>query len=187
MIVLGIDEVGRGCWAGPLLAGAVILDPDKPLPATLRDSKKLSKLQREKLAEWIYAESIDYGLGWVSAKEVDVLGLTEAVRLAMQRAVGEIQASCEQIIIDGHINFLAHDPRAEALINADDSVPAVSAASIIAKVARDQYMTELAQEFPDYGFDKHVGYGTAAHLLALQTHGVTNLHRRSYKPIQALL
>lgn len=187
MIVLGIDEVGRGCWAGPLLAGAVILDATKPLPANLRDSKKLSKLQREKLAEWIKAESTDYGLGWVSAEEVDALGLTEAVRLAMQRAVGEIQASCDQIIIDGHFNFLEHDSRTVALIKADDSVPAVSAASIIAKVARDQYMAELALDFPEYGFDKHVGYGTAAHLLALQSHGVTNLHRKSYKPIQALL
>lgn len=186
-IILGVDEVGRGCWAGPLLAGAVILDESKPMPSNLRDSKKLSKLQRTTIAQWVRSQSLDFGIGWVSAEEVDTLGLTEAVRLAMQRAVSEIQTHCDQIIVDGSYNFLSQDPRSVAIIKADGSEPAVSAASILAKVARDEYMEQLALEFPEYGFDKHVGYGTALHHLALKSHGVTSHHRKSYKPIQALL
>lgn len=186
-IILGLDEVGRGCWAGPLVAGAIILDDSKVAPITLRDSKKLSKRQLTVLDAWIRQEATDYGIGWVSPAEVDSLGLTEAVRLAMQRAVSDIQSHCDQIIVDGHINYLDQDPRSKAIIRADDSVPAVSAASIIAKVARDSHMAQMALEYPSYGFDSHVGYGTKLHITALQQHGVTPIHRRSYKPIQALL
>ena len=180
-MIVGIDEVGRGCWAGPVVAGAVLLSESI---IGLKDSKKLSKKQREKLDAEIRISAVAFGLGWVPAEEIDKIGLTEAVRLAMQRAMEQITADYEQIIIDGDYNFLSGNPRSEAVIGADNTVPAVSAASIIAKVARDKYMADAALQFPGYGFEKHVGYGTAAHNLALKTLGLTNLHRRSFKPIQ---
>jgi ribonuclease HII len=184
MIAVGIDEVGRGCWAGPVVAGAVILRA--PIKG-LRDSKKLTKKQREKLALEIHLEAVAVGLGWVDAETIDKVGITTAVKTAMYQALGQIHEAYNEIIIDGHINFFPEDPRAKAVIKADDSVPAVSAASIVAKVARDQFMTEAASKHPDYGFDKHVGYGTALHLERLKLHGVSALHRRSYKPVAALL
>ena len=184
MITVGIDEVGRGCWAGPLVAGAVILH--EPI-AGLKDSKKLTKLQRERLSTQIHAEAAAIGLGWVEAAEIDALGLTKAVGLAMERAVAEIAIDFEEMIIDGNINYFLHDVRAKAVIKADNTVPSVSAASIVAKVARDAYMTDMASRYAGYGFEKHVGYGTAAHITALQAIGVTDIHRKSYKPIQAFL
>ena len=183
-MTLGADEVGRGCWAGPLVAGAVLLA--RPIDG-LKDSKKLSKKQRERLSKIILAEAEAYGLGWVWPNEIDQLGLTAAVELAMRRAVEQITADYDELIIDGNYNFFPEEPRAKAIIKADDLVPAVSAASIIAKVARDNYMEELAVQYPEYGFEKHVGYGTALHIERLKLHGVSDQHRRSYKPIQALL
>ena len=191
-LVVGLDEVGRGCWAGPLVAGAVLLE--KPIEG-LRDSKKLSKKRREALAEVIRNEAKAYGVGWVTANEVDEMGLSKAVQLAMLRAMKRLQESGEvydEIDIDGNINYFQNvqglaTENIQAMVRADDSVPAVSAASILAKVARDEYMARLANEFPAYGFEKHVGYGTQAHMRALQEHGMTNEHRKSYKPIQALL
>jgi ribonuclease HII len=184
MITVGIDEVGRGCWAGPLVAGAVILR--KPIPG-LRDSKQLSKKQREGLAAEIQLHALAVGLGWVSVLEIDSLGLTAAVSLAMTRALEEIRADYDEIIIDGNLNFLADNPKARAIVKADAKIPAVSAASIVAKVARDKYMAEICEKYADYGFDRHVGYGTALHLEKLRLHGVSQLHRKSFRPIQKLL
>jgi ribonuclease HII len=115
------------------------------------------------------------------------MGLTAAVRLAMERALAHITLECDEIIIDGNLNYLAANPKARAIIKADNSVPAVSAASIVAKVARDDYMAKAAANYPDYGFDKHVGYGTALHHDNLKLHGVCDLHRRSFQPIRVLL
>jgi ribonuclease HII len=183
MITVGIDEVGRGCWAGPLLAGAVIL----PHPIEgLRDSKKLSKKQRERLAAQVHAEAV-VGLGWVWPDEIDSVGLTESVRLAMERALAGITSHYDEILVDGNINYFPSDSRARAVIKADDIFPVVSAASIVAKVARDKYMSELGERYAVYGFETHVGYGTAAHLAALRAHGISDIHRLSYKPIQALV
>jgi ribonuclease HII len=184
MVTVGLDEVGRGCWAGPLVAGAVVLGA--PVSG-LKDSKLLSAKQRSSLAQLINAHALGTGLGWVSVAEVDRLGLTRAVALAMRRALQALQTPYEDIVIDGNINFFPEDSRARAIVKADNLIPAVSAASIIAKVARDTYMIKLAERFPQYGFEKHVGYGTALHCKALQTYGVSEHHRRSYKPIQALL
>jgi len=184
MVSVGIDEVGRGCWAGPLVAGAVVL---KSPIVGLADSKLLSRGARERLAAEIYQQAPATGVGWVTAAEIDHLGLTAAVRLAMQRALQQITGEYEQIIIDGNFNFLAENPLAQAVVKADATIPAVSAASIIAKVARDNYMAAVAADYADYGFDQHVGYGTALHLERLKLHGVSDLHRRSFKPIQALL
>lgn len=183
-MILGVDEVGRGCWAGPLVAGAVLLD--EPITG-LRDSKQLSKRQREILAAEINLQAIAAGLGWVRPEEVDALGLTEAVRLAMERAISQIKAVYDELIIDGSYNFFPNNLKARAIIKADATVPAVSAASIIAKVARDDYMTKIAEQYPHYAFEKHVGYGTALHLEQLKLHGVSDIHRKSYKPIKALL
>jgi ribonuclease HII len=190
MLIVGLDEVGRGCWAGPLVAGAVILPPALDLTNTkikLRDSKKLSKIQRETAAVWIHEHAVAIGLGWVTPAEIDELGLTESVRRAMNRAFLEIGTTYDKVIIDGNINYFADNPKAQALIRADDSIPSVSAASIIAKVARDNYMCDLGKQYAGYGFEDHVGYGTAAHITALKTLGVSNIHRRSYKPIATLL
>lgn len=151
----------------------------------LKDSKKLSKKQREKLDAEIRVSAQAFGLGWVAAEEIDQLGLTEAVRLAMRRALEQIATAYDQVIIDGNYNFFPDNSKSSAVVGADNSVPAVSAASIIAKVARDKYMAEAALKFPGYGFENHVGYGTSAHQLALQTNGLTELHRRCFKPIQA--
>lgn len=184
MITVGIDEVGRGCWAGPLVAGAVILQT----PITgLKDSKKLSKAQREKLAVLVHEQAVSVGVGWVTAAELDTVGISTAVKLAMERALAEINATFDEVIIDGNINYFPDDARAQAVIKADDSVPAVSAASIIAKVARDNYMREIAHKYPEYAFEKHVGYGTSLHLQMLKLYGISDIHRKSFRPIQAIM
>ena len=183
-MIVGIDEVGRGCWAGPLVAAAVVLA--EPI-AGLTDSKKLSKLQRKVLAKEIYFKAAAVGLGWTDAKTIDAIGLSAANRQAMEIALAQITAPYSRIIIDGSYNFLAEVPGTETLIGADGLVPAVSAASIIAKTARDAFMVEAAMQYPEYGFDKHVGYGTRFHSDMLKLYGVCELHRRSYKPVQALL
>lgn len=182
-LVAGLDEVGRGCWAGPLVAAAVVLNI--PIEG-LRDSKKLSAKKRQALSDQILLTA-SCGIGWVSPAEVDSLGLTAAVGLAMQRAIEQIAGKYQNIIIDGDYNFLPDYKNVQTLVRADDTVPAVSAASIIAKVARDQYMTDANAQYPGYGFASHVGYGTKQHIEALKDLGLTPLHRRSYKPIKAYL
>jgi len=183
-MIVGVDEVGRGCLAGPLVAGAVILR--RRIPG-LADSKKQTRAQREVLDVKIRRQAIAFGLGWVTPEELDRVGLTEAVRLAMQRAMAEITVPYEEIIIDGNYNYLREFPGSQCLIKADDKVAAVSAASIIAKVARDNYMREMALTYPLYQFENHVGYGTASHIAALEANGVCDLHRKSFAPIRALL
>ena len=193
MAILGIDEVGRGPLAGPLVVGAVILPEEKPeWVLELRDSKKLSVKKREKLAEIIFAEAPATGLGWVSPKELDELGMSAALRLATERAVKSVQelhVPFSQIVIDGKVNFLSLTKLAKyvnTLVKADDLIKEVSAASIIAKVSRDRYMTELAERFPGYGFEKNAGYGTAAHMKAIGEIGVCPEHRRSFEPIKSM-
>ena len=192
MPILGIDEVGRGPLAGPLVVGAVILPPEiKPWFSELKDSKKLTSKKREELNTIILAESAT-GLGWVPARELDELGISSALKLATKRAVKSVQAlhtPFSQIIIDGKVNFLAGTPLenyVSTCIKADDKIREVSAASIIAKVARDHYMMNLAAKYPDYGFDKHVGYGTKAHVAAIYQYGLTGEHRKSFEPCKSL-
>lgn len=182
-MIVGLDEVGRGCWAGPLVAGAVIL---RESVEGLKDSKQLTARRREVLDKEIREHAIAYSLGWVEPAEIDVLGMTASVGLAFRRALDAIASDYEQIIIDGNINYFPDDRCAQAIIKADATVPAVSAASIIAKVARDRFMTEAAVQFPGYGFERHVGYGTSEHVAALRLHGICVLHRRSFKPVHAL-
>lgn len=185
MIVVGVDEVGRGCWAGPLVAGAVIFD--RPMRG-LRDSKQIIKEERERLAARIHKNALACGLGWVTPGEIDELGMTGATSLAMRRAVDQLATDYDEIIIDGIVNYLKDDPRARAVVKADNTVKVVSAASIIAKVARDEYMATIAAaDFPGYAFEQHVGYGTKLHQEMLKLHGVSALHRRSFKSIRALI
>ncbi len=183
-MIIGIDEVGRGCWAGPVVAGAVLLS--EPIVG-LKDSKKLSKLQRERLDAEIRIAALGFGIGWVTAQELDEVGLTAAVGLAMHRAMEQIIGDYDKIIVDGNLNYFAENPKAETLVAADSLIPEVSAASIIAKVARDRFMADAATIYPGYGFEKHVGYGTAAHMAALKAQGLCELHRQTFKPIQAYI
>lgn len=191
MTILGIDEVGRGPWAGPLVIGAVILPENKPdWVNELTDSKKLTANKREALNEIILKEAPATGLGWVSSTELDEIGLSKALKLATRRAVEEIRSKkipFHEIIIDGTQNFLVGttlENYVTVLKKADFLIKEVSAASIIAKVARDHYMYDLAKKYPNYGFEKHVGYGTAAHRTALQTYGPCPEHRKSFKPLK---
>lgn len=194
--ILGIDEVGRGPWAGPLVVGAVILGekfqevPElKVFYDQFTDSKKLSEKKRTQLAK-IITEHADFtGLGWVAAAEIDTLSLSPALKLAARRALKGIKVPYDEIVIDGTINLLAETPYEDKVVllkKADLLVKEVSAASIIAKVARDNYMAKLAETYPEYGFHQHVGYGTAAHQEALKAHGPCPEHRKSFRPVAAL-
>jgi len=188
-MILGIDEVGRGPWAGPLVIGAVVL-PESFTLAGLTDSKKISAKKRGELDVLIRQQALGWGLGWVHAQELDEVGLSAALRLATIRAVEAVNVPYHEIIIDGTINFLSDTSKGQyvtTMPKADFLVPAVSAASIIAKVARDSFMEEQAVIYPEYGFERHVGYGTAKHTAALADYGVTPLHRRSFAPIKKLL
>jgi ribonuclease HII len=184
MIIVGVDEVGRGCLAGPVVAAAVALK--EPIPG-LRDSKKLSKKQREALDIIIREQALAIGIGWVDASTIDISGITTAVKMAMEQAVAAITVDYDVVIIDGNYNYLPDNPKSQAIIKADDSVPAVSASSIVAKVARDSFMAEMALRYPDYGFDRHVGYGTAYHQQQLKSFGASDLHRLSFEPLKSLL
>ncbi len=184
-MIVGIDEVGRGAWAGPLLVGAVALG-DAGVEG-LTDSKKLTKKRREVLAHELKRSSARIGLGWVSAREIDRIGMSEALKLASRRALARVDGDdVEQIIIDGTIRLI-DDPRVTTLKQADLIVPAVSAASIAAKVARDAYMTQMDIALPGYSFTGHVGYGTSAHSTALQTLGPSAIHRMSFAPMKGEL
>lgn len=183
-MIVGIDEVGRGPWAGPLVVGAVTLG-DARIDG-LTDSKKLTKTKREELSVVILQNAASYGLGWVDAEEIDKIGLPASLTLATVRALEQITVPYHQIILDGTVNFLKDTgkaPYVTTMKKADLLISAVSAASIIAKVARDDYMATQDEVYAGYGFASHVGYGTAKHKAAIEQHGLTPLHRRSFAPI----
>lgn len=184
-MILGIDEAGRGPWAGPLVVGAVVLGGVEIIGLT--DSKKLTKKKREILYDEIAAKAQAAATGWVSAEELDALGMSEALRLATRRAVEQISVSYGEIIIDGTVNFLADTGKGKyvtTMPKADLLIPSVSAASIMAKVERDRYMTAQDEVYPAYGFKSHAGYGVAKHRAAIDEFGVTPLHRLSFAPLQ---
>lgn len=184
-MILGIDEVGRGPWAGPLVVGAVVLG-DASIDG-LTDSKKLTKKKRELLDVLIRRDAAGFGLGWVTSSDIDEIGLSAALRLATMRAVEQVKATYHEIIIDGTINFLKETSKGQyvtTLPKADLLIQSVSAASIIAKVARDNYMALQDDVYPGYRFGSHVGYGTEAHRAAINALGVTPLHRLSFAPLQ---
>jgi ribonuclease HII len=184
-LICGVDEAGRGPLAGPVFAAAVILDPARPIEG-LRDSKKLTAARRESLAGRIKAEALAWSISQCSAAEIDALNILQASLLAMRRAVETLSIAPTLALIDG--NRCPRMPvRSEAIVGGDDLVPAISAASILAKTARDAELLRLHQAYPQYGFDQHKGYPTALHLERLRQHGVSPIHRQSYAPVRALL
>lgn len=183
-MIVGIDEVGRGSWAGPVVAAAVLFNGPPVLGLT--DSKLLSRIARARLKIKIIAAKSHIGIGWVSAQELDEFGLTNAVGEAMRRALAQIKEPYETIIIDGNYNFLSDNPVSTTRVQADLHIAEVSAASIIAKQARDDYMIQQAIEHPGFGFERHMGYGTAEHKDAIHRLGICTLHRKSFKPIREL-
>jgi len=196
-MILGIDEVGRGPYAGPLVIGACILgdwqnSENAEWIKKLTDSKKLSAKRREELYVLIKEKALAAATGWVSSAEIDEVGLSEALRLATRRAVEQIQKTkvpFSEIIIDGTMNFLMGtklEKYVSPLKKGDFLVKEISAASILAKVERDKYMAELDAVYPEYGFGKHVGYGTAAHQKAMEEFGLTPEHRRSFRPVREI-
>lgn len=183
--IAGVDEVGRGPLAGPVVTAAVILDPQKPIEG-LTDSKKLTEVQREQLSLEIKAKAICWALGRAEVEEIDSINILQATMLAMQRAVNALQQVPEYILVDGNRSPKFASP-SEAIIKGDLTVPEISAASIVAKVARDQEMAELELQYPGYGLAKHKGYPTKAHIAAITELGVTAIHRRSYGPVKKVM
>lgn len=184
-VICGVDEAGRGPLAGPVFAAAVILDPMRPI-AGLRDSKKLSEARRDALAEEIKANALSWSIAQCSEAEIDALNILQATMLAMRRAVEGLQQQPTLALIDGN-RCPVMQVRSEAIVKGDDKVQAISAASILAKTARDAALSVLHDQFPQYAFDQHKGYPTALHLERLRLHGVSPVHRKSYAPVRALL
>lgn len=180
-LLAGVDEVGRGPLAGPVVAAAVILNPDKPI-AGLNDSKKINQKKRELIAEDIKSNALAWALGRAEVEEIDEINILQASLLAMKRAVEQLQISPKIVAVDGQ-----YTPDVEhekiAITKGDSLVPAISAASIIAKVARDNEMITFDTVYPGYGFSSHKGYPTKKHITALEELGVTDIHRRSFSPV----
>lgn len=204
-IILGMDEVGRGCLAGPLVVGCVVLNGDTFIDG-LNDSKKLTKKKRETILKSIKREAKDCSLYYISAKKIDEFGISKSLELAYSLALSEINVIPDFILIDGNINFLKNvinkDVRKISLdldvkrfenvpiitiIKGDGKISAISAASILAKQSRDHYMELVSDIYPEYGFSDHVGYGTKKHLDAIKEKGILDIHRRSFRPISEML
>jgi ribonuclease HII len=186
----GVDEAGRGPLAGPVVAAAVILDPQRPVEG-LADSKALAPTRREALAVEIRARSVAWSLGWAEPAEIDELNILQATLLAMRRALAALGTAPAHVVVDGNrvpsLAGLDFDCTIEAIVAGDATVPSISAASILAKCARDAHMIELDARYPGYGFAVHKGYPTAAHVAALRSLGPSPVHRRSYAPVQFCL
>lgn len=184
-LICGVDEAGRGPLAGAVFAAAVILDPAKPI-AGLRDSKKLSESRRDTLAEEIKAHALAWSIAQCSESEIDELNILQASMLAMRRAVEGLKIAPTLALIDGN-RCPVMPIRSEAIVKGDDKVPSISAASILAKTARDASLMRLHESFPQYAFDQHKGYPTQLHLERLRMYGVSPVHRKSYAPVRELL
>ena len=185
ILICGVDEAGRGPLAGPVYAAAVILDPAAHIPG-LADSKVLSATRRLELAEQIRRHALAWAIASASVAEIDAINILQATLLAMRRAVERLSVAPSEVLVDGNRCPLIGYP-VKAIVKGDSKIPAISAASILAKTSRDAEMLRLHQLYPRYGLDRHKGYPTAAHLAALERHGVCEIHRRSYAPIRKLL
>ncbi|MCB1763908.1 MAG: ribonuclease HII [Gammaproteobacteria bacterium] len=185
LLTAGVDEAGRGPLAGPVIAAAVILDPEKPVSG-IADSKKLKANQRETLSGLIQQRALAWAIGRAEVEEIDRINILQATLLAMSRAVAALPLAAQHLLVDGN-----HCPqvacRVEAVIGGDASIPVIGAASILAKVARDREMVALDALYPGYGFAVHKGYPTQAHLQALSRLGICKIHRRSFSPVKRLL
>lgn len=184
-LIAGVDEAGRGPLAGPVVAAAVILDDLRPI-AGLNDSKKLSAAKREKLFDEIRAKALCCSIAQASVEEIDEINILQATLLAMRRAVEGLRLKPAKVLVDGN-RLPVLEVLAEAIVKGDATVPAISAASILAKVTRDRWCAELDAKYPQYGFAAHKGYGTAEHLAALQTHGACPEHRKTFAPVTRVL
>ncbi len=184
-MIAGVDEVGRGPLAGPVIAAAVILDPARPVEG-LADSKVLTERRREELADLIRMNALAFAVGRAEVEEIDRFNILQASMLAMQRAVIALRPAARHVLVDG--NRCPELPcTAEAIVKGDSRIPAISAASILAKVTRDREMIEMEAVYPGYGLARHKGYPSKEHREALQRLGVTPIHRRSYAPVRKLL
>lgn len=184
-LICGVDEAGCGPLAGPVIAAAVILDPHNPI-AGLADSKKLTARKRETLAVLIQQYAIAWAVGRADVTEIDTINILQATLLAMQRAVAALSVKPALALVDGNRPPKLLCPH-RTIIDGDVTEPAISAASIIAKVTRDSEMLQWHEQYPQYGFASHKGYGTAVHLAALREYGASPLHRRSFAPVQAII
>lgn len=182
--ICGIDEAGRGPLAGPVVAAAVLLDPARPIPG-LNDSKKLSEKKREALAVQIREQALAWAIGEAGPEEIDRINILQATFLAMQRAVAGLSMPAIGAQVDGNRCPPLSIP-VEAIVKGDGKVASIAAASILAKTHRDHGMLVLHETYPQYGFDRHMGYPTAHHLAALQAHGPSPIHRRSFAPVAQL-
>ncbi len=184
-LMAGVDEAGRGPLMGPVVAAAVILDELNPIKG-LADSKKLTAIKREKLYDEIRAKALCFSIALATVEEIDTLNILQATLLAMKRAVEGLRLKPHKVLVDGNRLPLLR-MLSEAIVKGDALVPAISAASILAKVQRDRWCAEVDLQYPQYGFARHKGYGTAAHLAALREHGACPLHRRSFAPVAEVL
>ena len=184
-LVAGVDEAGRGPLAGPVVAAAVILDDQNPI-AGLADSKKLSAARREWLFDEIRAKALCCSIAQASVEEIEQLNILQATLLAMKRAVEGLRLTPKKVLVDGN-RLPVLSMMAEAIVQGDALVPAISAASILAKVHRDRWCATMDLAYPQYGFSKHKGYGTAQHLAALQLHGACPEHRKTFRPVAEVL
>lgn len=184
-LVAGVDEAGRGPLAGPVVAAAVILDDLDPVSG-LADSKQLTALKRERLFDEIRAKALCFSVAQASVAEIDAINILQATLLAMQRAVEGLRLTPKLVLVDGNRRPLL-PMRCEAIVKGDALVAAISAASILAKVTRDRWCVAYDQQFPQYGFAKHKGYGTLVHLAALQVHGACPEHRKTFRPVSLAL
>lgn len=180
-MIAGVDEVGRGPLAGPVIAAAVILDPDRPIEG-LRDSKKLSEKRRDELDQVIREQALAFAIGRAEAEEIDRINILQASLLAMKRAIEALEKTPARVLVDGIHAPLVIMP-VETIIKGDSKIPEISAASIIAKVARDREMMRFDEVYPEYGFASHKGYPTRLHLEAIRTYGVLPIHRKSFRPV----
>lgn len=184
-LVAGVDEAGRGPLVGPVVAAAVILDELHPIQG-LADSKKLTAQRREKLFDEIRAKALCCSIAQASVEEIDRLNILQATLLAMRRAVEGLRLKPHKVLVDGN-RLPVLDMLAEAIVKGDATVPAISAASILAKVHRDRWCAEIDAQYPQYGFARHKGYGTAEHLAALRLHGACAQHRKTFRPVSEVL
>lgn len=183
--IAGVDEVGRGCLAGPVVAAAVILDPNRPIKG-LRDSKKLSAKKRDELAQEIKEKALAWSVAAMGPEVIDKINILQATLEAMKAAVEKLPVEPDFVQVDGN-KLPKWKWLSEAVVKGDDKVEWISAASIIAKTTRDGYMCKIAELYPQYGFEHHVGYGTAEHLKALKAYGPTPIHRKTFAPVREVI
>lgn len=184
--IVGLDEAGRGSWAGPLVAAAIILPKNSNIKG-VKDSKLLSVKKRGELSQKIRKQALDVGIGEVSPSEIDNLGLSKAGQLAFKRAIENLKKKPDFILVDAFLLSKEIKISSRSIIKGDTICYSIASASIVAKVFRDEIMINYSKKYPEYGFEKHKGYGTKTHQRNLKKHGITDIHRKSYKPIKKLM